>query len=314
MERFVFLDRDTVRADFRSPNFAHEWIEYPMTQPEDVIERVRNATIAVTNKVALRKKDLEQLPKLRMIAVAATGIDCVDADYCRDKGIPVLNVRNYAVHSVPEHVFTLILALRRNLIAYQEAVQSGKWQNSEIFCLLDYPIHDLHNSTLGIIGYGTLGQRVEKLACAFGLNVIISEHKSAANVRSGRVSFEEVLAKSDIITLHCPLTNETFGLIGATELSKMKRGALLINCARGGLVDEKALGEALQNRLIAGAGVDVLTGEPPSSGNPLINANLPNFLVTPHIAWASMEAMQMLADALVDNLESFVKSSFLTRN
>jgi glycerate dehydrogenase len=173
MERIVFLDRDTVRADFRSPNFAHEWIEYPMTQPEDVIERVRNATIAVTNKVALRKKDLEQLPKLRMIAVAATGIDCVDADYCRDKGIPVLNVRNYAVHSVPEHVFTLIFALRRNLIAYQEAVHSGKWQNSEIFCLLDYPIHDLHNSTLGIIGYGTLGQRVEKLARAFGLNVII---------------------------------------------------------------------------------------------------------------------------------------------
>lgn len=307
MERIIFLDRDTVRADFRSPNFAHEWINYPSTRAADVVERLRDATIAVTNKVALREADLEQLPKLRMIAVAATGTDCVDVRYCREKNITVSNVRDYAVHSVPEHVFTLILARRRNLAAYREAVRSGKWQNSEVFCLLDYPIHDLHDSTLGIIGYGTLGRSVEKLARAFGMNVIVSECKSASHLRDERTAFEEVLKASDIITLHCPLTNETRRLIGAVELDRMKRGALLINCGRGGLVDEKALADALRNGVIAGAGVDVLDQEPPRLDNPLIMSNLPNLLVTPHTAWASSEAMQTLADVLINNLEVFAE-------
>lgn len=311
MERIVFLDRDSIRADFRAPGFQHEWQDFPVTQAADVVPRLREATIAITNKVPIRKPDLEQLPNLKMIAVAATGTDCVDVGFCREKGIIVSNVRNYAEHSVPEHVFALILALRRNLIAYHEDVRAGKWQKSQVFCLLDHPISELHSSALGIIGYGALGRAVEKLALAFGMRVLVSEHKSAPVLRPGRAAFEEVLSASDIITLHCPLKDETLGLIGAAELSKMKRSALLINCGRGGLVDEKALVEALQNGTIAGAGVDVLSQEPPPRppGNPLLGIQLPNLLVTPHVAWASREAMQTLADYLIDNLEAFIRGA-----
>jgi glycerate dehydrogenase len=309
MERIVFLDRDSIRAEFRPPSFPHVWQDFPMTSAEDVVDRLSDATIAITNKVQLKGKDLEQLPKLRMIAVAATGTDCVDAGYCHRHGITVSNVRHYAQRSVPEHVFTLLFALRRNLIAYHDDIRAGSWQNSQVFCLLDYPIRELHNSTLGIIGYGNLGQSVEKLALAFGMRVLIAERKSAQNARSGRTAFEEVLSTSDVITLHCPLTHETRELIGATEFNRMKRSALLINCGRGGLVDERALADALQNRLIAGAGIDVLKNEPPSSGNPLLDIQLPNLLVTPHIAWASLEAMQKLADTLIDNLEAFIRGN-----
>ena len=208
---------------------------------------------------------------------------------------------------MPEHVFSLLLALRRNLIAYHEELRAGKWQNSKVFCLLDHPIRELHDSTLGIIGYGALGQAVEKLAHAFGMRTLISEHKSSSDLRTGRTSFEEVLSDSDVITLHCPLNQETRGLIGADELAEMKRNAVLINCGRGGLVDEMALINALKTGLIAGAGVDVLGDEPPRSGNPLLDFHSPNLIVTPHIAWASLEAMQTLADYLVSNLERFVK-------
>ena len=309
MERIVFLDRKTIKADFRAPAFPHQWQDFSVTPAEEVIARLREATIAVTNKVPLRKPDLEQLPYLKMIAVAATGFDCVDVEYCREKGIIVSNVRNYSIHSVPEHVFALILALRRSLLAIDGDVRAGQWQRSPVFCLLDHPIRQLHNSTLGIIGYGTLGRAVEKIALAFGMRVAISEHKSVATVRAGRLSFEEVLRTSDIITLHCPLTDETRGLFGEVEFRKMKPSALLINCGRGGLVDETALVDALRTGSIAGAGVDVLSQEPPRSGNPLLDAQLPNLLVTPHVAWASAEAMQTLADYLVDNLEAFVNGS-----
>lgn len=309
MERIVFLDRDSIRANFRTPEFSHEWQDFPVTHSSDVIERLRDATIAVTNKIPLREKDLAELPNLKMIAVAATGTDCIDLQYCRESGIVVSNVRNYSTHSVPEHVFALILALRRNIIAFHEDIRAGKWQKSPVFCLLDHPIRELRDSTLGIIGYGVLGQAVEKIALGFGMRVIIAEHKSAPNERNGRVSFEEVLSASDIITLHCPLTPETSGLIGTAEFRRMKLSALLINCGRGGLIEEKALVDALQNHLISGAGVDVLSQEPPRSSNPLLDVQLPNLLVTPHIAWASVEAMQILADYLIDNLESFISGN-----
>ncbi len=309
MERIVFLDRDSIRANFRTPAFSHEWRDFPVTQAKDVVHRLRDATIAVTNKVALRKNDLEQLPNLKMIVVAATGTDCVDIRYCRERGIIVSNVRSYSTRSVPEHVFTLMLALRRNLIAFHNDVRAGKWQNSQIFCLLDHPIRELHDSTLGIIGYGALGQAVEKLALTFGMRVMIAERKSMPNVRSGRSTFEEVISESDVLTLHCPLTDETRNIIGAAEFNQMKQSALLINCGRGGLVNEKALADALCNGLISGAGVDVLSQEPPGSGNPLIDIQLPNLLVTPHVAWASLEAMQTLADYLIDNLEAFISGT-----
>jgi len=201
----------------------------------------------------------------------------------------------------------LLLALRRNLLAWRESVQKGAWQKAEQFCLFDHEIHDLHGSTLGLIGYGNVGAGVERLANAFGMKVLIAEHKGAAEIRPGRVAFDEVLAKADQISLHTPLTDTTRNLIGAREFGLMKRNALLINTARGGVVDEAALVSALKTRRIAGAGFDVLSLEPPTQGNPLLDLNLPNFLLTPHVAWSSREAMQALADQLIDNIEAFVR-------
>jgi glycerate dehydrogenase len=307
LEKIVFLDRSTLKANVRRPAFAHEWIEYAETRPAEVVERLGGATIAITNKVPLREAELSSLPDLKLIAVAATGTDIIDLEYCDARGINVSNVRNYARHSVPEHVFMLTLSLRRNLIRYREDVIDGAWQRASQFCLLDHDIRDLHGSRLGIIGYGALGQAVEKLALAFGMRVLISEHKGAVAIRAGRTSFDETLRASDIISLHCPLNDETRSLIAAAELKKMKRHALLINTARGGLVDEAALAEGLRTGLIAGAGFDVLSREPPRDGvNPLLALRLPNFILTPHIAWASREAMQALADQLIHNIETIV--------
>jgi glycerate dehydrogenase len=305
MERIVFLDRSTLIADIRRPVFRHEWVEYATTTLPETVERLRGATICITNKVALGEAELAQLPALRFIAVAATGVDMIDLDCCHRRRIPVSNVRNYATHSVPEHVLMLILSLRRNLLSYREDVMKGAWGKASGFCLLNHTIRDLHESTLGIIGYGALGRAVEKLALGIGMRVLVSERKGASILRDGRVSFEELLRASDVVTLHCPLGEETRGLIGKSEFELMRAGALLINTARGGLVDERALVEALTSGLIAGAGFDVLTKEPPRDGNPLLDLALPNFILTPHVAWASSAAMQALADQLVDNIEAF---------
>jgi glycerate dehydrogenase len=307
MERIVFLDRSTLIADVRRPGFEHDWAEYQMSAPGRVVERLRHATIAITNKVPLREAELSQLPALKFIAVAATGVDIIDLDYCRGRGLPVANVRNYALHSVPEHVLMLILSLRRNLLSYRRDVGLGAWERASGFCLLDHPVGELHASTLGIIGYGALGRAVERLALCFGMRVLVSERKGAPHVREGRTAFEETLRSSDVVTLHCPLNDETRGLLGRAEFEMMRRDAILINTARGGLVDEDALSDALRSGLIAGAGFDVLTKEPPREGNPLLDLHLPNFILTPHVAWASREAMQTLADQLIDNLEAFVR-------
>jgi glycerate dehydrogenase len=307
MERIVFLERNTFRARFRQPQFDHEWIEHGETLPANVVERLHHATIAICNKLPLREAELSELPHLKLIAVAATGVDNIDLDYCRTRGLAVCNTRGYAVHSLPEHVLTLMLALRRNLIAYRQEVNDGRWQTSKQFCLLDHPIHDLHDSTLGIIGYGVLGRAMERLARAVGMRILISERRHSPSIRSGRTAFEKVLEQSDVITLHCPLTDETRDLIARPELARMKPSALLINTARGGLVNEVDLIEALKNGVIAGAGFDVLSREPPREGNPLLDLRQANFILTPHVAWASDEAMQALADQLIDNLEAFVQ-------
>lgn len=309
MECIVFLDRDSLHADLRRPAFAHEWRDYPATAASEVVARLREATVAISNKVPLRKDTLAQLPTLRMIAVCATGTDNVDIDYCRAQGIAVANVRNYAVHSVPEHVFMLILALRRNLIAFRADVRGGLWQRAEQFCLFTQPIRDLHGATLGVVGRGVLGAAVGRLGQAFGMRVLYAEHKGADAVRAGYTAFEAVLAESDVISLHSPLTAETRHLIGAAELKRMRRDALLINTARGGLVDEAALADALKQGLIGGAGFDVLSREPPREGNPLLALDLPNFILTPHVAWSSREAMQAMADQLIDNIERFVRGA-----
>lgn len=305
MERIVFLDRNALGATLRRPAFPHEWRDYEATNEAEVVARLDGATIAITNKVPLRRATLAQLPQLKLLAVAATGADIIDLAYCRERGLAVANVRDYALHSVPEHVFMLILALRRQLLRYRADVQAGRWQQARQFCLFDYPIRDLHGSTLGLIGYGALGRATARLAQGFGMRVLAAEHKGRTP-REGRTEFTETLRQSDVLTLHCPLTPATENLIGATELALMKPGALLINTARGGLLDAPALCDALQTGRLAGAACDVLPQEPPRDGHLLLTLDLPNFILTPHNAWASDEAQQTLADKLIDNLEAFV--------
>jgi glycerate dehydrogenase len=271
-----------------------------------VAERLRDATIAISNKVPLRRSELSGLRSLRLITVAATGVDNIDVPACRELGITVSNVPDYTRHSVPEHVFMLILALRRNLINYRTAVQSGLWPKSPIFSIFDHPIQGLAGSTLGIIGYGELGQGVEKIARGFEMKVLIAERKHAATIRPGRTAFETVLRDSDIITLHSPLNAETRQLIGSTELTRMRPNALLINTARGGLIDELALAHTLRSGLIAGAGLDVLSQEPPPADHPLLALDKPNLIITPHNAWASQQALEIMAETLVGNMEAFV--------
>jgi len=307
MERIVFLERETIRANFRRPSFIHEWIEYGETQPDEAVERLLGASIVISNKLPLREGHLSQLPTLKLIAIAATGFDNIDLDYCRRHRIAVCNARGYAANSVPEHVLMLTLALRRNLPGYCEDVQRGKWQLSKQFCLLTHSIRDVRGSTLGIIGYGSIGKAMSQLAKSVGMQVLVSEHKNAAAIRDGRTSFDETLRRSDVISLHCPLTEETQNMFSRAEFERMKRGSLLINTARGGLVEEAALIDALQNDLIAGAGFDALREEPPRPDSPLLNLNLPNFILTPHIAWASQEAIQALADQVIDSIEAFVR-------
>ncbi len=306
MERIVFLERNTIQAKFRRPQFDHEWIEYPESFPEQVVDRVRSATIIIGNKLLLGEQQLSQAPDVKLIAIAATGTDCVDLDYCRRRGITVSNVRGYAANSVPEHVLMMILALRRNLLAYRADVRDGKWQQSKQFCLLTHSLHDIKGSTIGVVGYGAIGKSMARLAQAVGMRVLISEHKRATSIRPGRIAFSDMLEQSDVITLHCPLTDETRDMFGRAEFKKMKRDALLINTARGALIQDDALIEALTTGLIGGAAVDCLREEPPRNGSSLLDVDLPTFIVTPHVAWASDEAVQALADQVIDNIEGFI--------
>ena len=290
----------------KSPAFEHTWQEHPVTNTSELVERLRDATVAITNKVPLRADTLRGLPKLKLIAIAATGYDVIDIDYCKANGIAVTNIRNYAVHTVPEHSFALITALRRNLLAYRQDVERGRWQQIDQFCFFDHPIRDLYGATIGIIGEGVLGQGTASIARGFGMNVLFADHAPPKAPGVVFTPFDEVLVQSDVISLHVPLSAETRNMIGIEQFRKMKRTAILINTARGGLVDEQALVQALKEGLIAGAGFDVLSKEPPKDGNPLLELRLPNFILTPHVAWASDGAMQFLADQLIDNIEAFV--------
>ena len=306
--RIVFLDRDSVIANVRRPAFDHEWTEYPATKGPDAVARLRDAraTIAITNKVPLRAEALDQLPDLKMIAVSATGTDIIDLAACRARGIVVSNIRNYAINTLPEHTFALMLALRRQLVAYRADIEAGLWQKAEQFCLFGHPIQDLAGSRLGLAGYGALGKSVAAIARAFGMEVVVFNRSPINEDGIRQVEWDELLETSDVLSLHLPLNDKSRNMIGASELVRMKRSALLINTARGGLVDEAALADALRAGVIAGAGFDVLTQEPPPADNPLLNLRLPNFILTPHSAWASTQAMQVLADQLIDNLEAWV--------
>ncbi len=303
--KIVFLDRETLDANVRKPNFPHEYTEYAQTAPDQIVERLKGATICITNKVPLREATLKQLPDLKLIAVAATGTDVIDKAYTSGNGIVVSNIRNYAFNTLPEHVFALLFALRRNLVNYYNSVRQGRWGEANQFCYFDYPIYDIAGSTLGIIGYGALGREIEKRAVALGMKVLINDVTDVPN----KVDIPTILREADVITLNLPLTPETKNMIGAKELASMKKSACIINTARGGIVDEAALADALRKGVIGGAGFDVLTVEPPKNGNILLDPTIPNLIITPHVAWASKEAMQVLADQLVDNIDAFVAGS-----
>jgi glycerate dehydrogenase len=306
--RIVFLDRSTVSASFRKPSFPHTWIEHGQTKEVDVDARIDGATIVITNKVPLTARNIERAERLLLIAVAATGTNIIDLDTARHRVIAVANVRAYATNAVPEHVMMMVLALRRNLRAYQLAVSRGEWNRADSFCLLGPDISELAGTTFGVVGYGSLGRATAKLAEAFGMRVLIAEHKNAPVIRPGRTPFSDVVKNCDILSLHAPLSAKTHHLISAPELRAMKSTALLINTARGGLVDELALKDAVLSRAIGGIGIDVLEIEPPRSGSPILDlAERPEVIVTPHIAWASKSAMQALADQVIDNLEAFVR-------
>ena len=302
-QHVVFLDRASLKATVRHPECAETYIEHQKTAPDQVVQRLAGASVAITNKVPLRADTLAQLPALKMIAVAATGYDVIDVPYCREHGIAVANIRNYAVHTVPEHAFALILALRRNVLAYRADVEAGVWNRSEQFCFFTHPIGDLFGATLGIVGEGAIGQGTAAIARGFGMKVLFADHEPPKAPGVDFTPLDDVLAQADVLSLHCPLTPATRHLIGYEQMQRMKRSALLINTSRGGLVDEAALIRALDEGLIAGAGFDVLTTEPPRDGHPLLEVRRPNFILTPHVAWASDGAMQFLADQLIDNIE-----------
>ena len=301
----VFLDRDSLKAKVRQPARTARYVEHARTAAGEIVPRLAQASVAITNKVALRAPTLEQLPLLKMIAVAATGYDVIDIDYCRAHSIAVANIRNYAVHTVPEHAFALILALRRNLMAYRADVQAGVWQKSEQFCFFTHPIGDLHGATLGIVGEGAIGQGTAAIGRGFGMKVLFADHAPPKLPGIEFTPLDQLLAESDVVSLHCPLTDATRNLISLREFHRMKRSALLVNTSRGGLVDEAALIQALDEGLIAGAGFDVLTSEPPRNGHPLLDVRRHDFILTPHVAWASDNAMQFLADQLIDNIDAF---------
>jgi glycerate dehydrogenase len=306
--RIVFLDRGTIgpSVELRKPRFEHEWIEYDRTAPEELVPRLAGADIAVSNKVPIRRADIEQLPDLRMIMISATGYDAFDIDACRERGIVVSNVRGYATTTVPEHTFALILALRRSLIGFRQDVIDGRWQEAQQFCFFNHPINDLAGSTLGIVGEGTLGQAVARLGQAFGMQTLFAAHKGVEGLGPLYTPFDEVLECSDVITLHSPLIPATRNMLAAPEFAKMKRRPILVNCARGGLVDETDLVSALDTGQISGFGFDCLTTEPPGADNPLLSVlDRPNVIVTPHVAWASSEAMAALWGQVVEQIENF---------
>ena len=315
MTRIVFLDRATIAPQIRHgrPSFDHEWIEYDRTDPEDTVARLKGAAIAITNKVRIDQKVLDAAPDLGCVVVAATGTDPVDGAACAARGIPVCNVRDYSSVSVAEHVFALLLDLRRGITLHAAKVREGEWQRARQFCFFAQPIRDLRSATMGVVGAGNIGTGVGRLAEAFGMNVIYSARRDQAP-SGNRVGFEEFLARADVISLHCPLRPDTRHLLNQEVFAAMKRHPIIINTARGGLIDLEALEAALDDGAVGGAGIDVAASEPPTGDDILMRlAARDNVIVTPHIGWASDEAQQVLAHQLIEVLEAFARGEPMNR-
>jgi glycerate dehydrogenase len=306
----VFLDFGTMGAglDLRElESLVDELVVFDQSSRDTVADRIAGADIVFTNKIRLTRELLDATPNLKLIALTATGTDNIDTACARRHGIAVANIRHYCTQSVVEHVFGVLLTLTHSLPRYHDAVRAGDWQRSADFCMLHYPVRELSAMTLGIVGYGALGQGVARIAREFGMTVIVAARPGTDSVPAGRVSFDELLASSDVISLHCPLTDETHELFGAREFRAMKKNAIFVNTARGGLVDSQALADALATGEIAAAAIDVLPKEPPVDGDPLLDYRGENLILTPHIAWATDEARQNAIDELAANTRAFLQ-------
>lgn len=315
MLKIVFLDSATLAKNIALPRpaFAHQWRNIAATPAAETLANAADADIVITNKVRFDAATIAALPRLKLIAIAATGYDHVDIAAAREKGVAVTNIRAYSSTSVPEHVFALILALSRQILRYDADVRAGRWQACGQFAFHTHPIEDLRGKRLGIFGAGDLGGRVAELGRAFGMDVVFAGRKGGA-AREGHVAFEEVLATSHVLSLHCPLNAETMNLIGDAEFAAMKQKPILINTARGGVVDEAALERALVAGLVSGAGIDVTRPEPPPADSAIMRlAQRDDVIVTPHVGWASIEAQQTLADQLGRVLEAFVAGERMNR-
>ena len=313
--RAVFLDYATIggaELDLTPlRNVIPDLELFDVTPTDRIIERIENAECVLVNKVRLDAHALSAARQLRYIGLAATGVDNIDLAAAGSRNVAVANIRAYCTQSVVEHVFASLLSLTHHINGYARDVRAGKWQSASTFCLLDRPIRELSAMTLGIVGYGTLGKAVADKAADFGMRVVIAQRPGVSRTEDpantgGRLPLDELLARADVVSLHCPLTDTTRGLIDAAALARMKPSAILINTARGALVDSAALRDALQRGRIAAAAVDVLPVEPPVDGDPLLDYGGDNLLLTPHIAWATLTARQNAIDQLAENLRAFV--------
>ncbi|QOW48612.1 MULTISPECIES: 2-hydroxyacid dehydrogenase [unclassified Acinetobacter] len=277
---------------------------YPVTTAAEVAQRIQEADVIISNKVHINAEHMQLNPQLKLILISATGTNNVDLVHAQQQGIVVCNCQAYGTAAVAQHTLMLMLNLATSFRQYDRAVQQGDWQKADQFCLLDFPIIELAGKTLGIVGYGELGQAVAHLAKAFGMKIMIGALPNRPMVAE-RVAFSEMLAQVDFLSLHCPLTDETRDLLNHESLAQMKASAFVINCARGGVVNETALAEALKSGKIAGAATDVLTVEPPKQGNVLLDPSIPNLIITPHSAWGSVDARQRIVQQMVENVEAF---------
>jgi len=307
----VFLDFGTMGAEDLDPSTLAAVVPalevFDSTPPERVAERIDGVEFVFANKVRMTADLIANASALRFIGLTATGVDNVDLEAAKKHDIAVCNIRSYCTQSVVEHVFAVLLNLTHSIRQYDRSARSGAWQRADNFCMLEFPIRELSAMTIGIVGHGNLGSGVAAIARQFGMTVMLARRPGTlAKVDDGRFDLQEVLAKSDVISLHCPLTDDTRGLLGAAEFRLMKPGAILINTARGGLVDSEALVEALRSGTIAAAAIDVLPNEPPVHGDPLLEYRGDNLLVTPHIAWGTIEARQRAIDEVAANARAFL--------
>ncbi|SEA36594.1 D-2-hydroxyacid dehydrogenase [Microbulbifer marinus] len=310
--RGVFLDTLTMKLEELDTSALEKsldhWDFYETTAPEETAARIEDADVVITNKVVLDREIIEKSPQLKLICVCATGTNNIDMEAAREHNIAVRNVQGYAGASVPQHTLALILALATRWHEYYADVRSGRWTRSQIFCLLDHPVMELAGKNLGIIGYGDLGQKVAQLGRALDMNILVAE-SFVGHQQQDRVPLPQLLADSDVISLHCPLSEQTDRLVSKEFLAAMKPGALLVNTARGGLVDEQALADALRSRQLGGAALDVLSEEPPPADHPLLATDIPNLIITPHNAWISRDSRQRLLDGVVANIRDWCSAA-----